>query len=790
MADLDFKHHVAQIPRGEALPETFKRTEKAQTSNLQDVQGPTNRYAESTNWMSSVGARVAQGASNQIAKQFGYEMGKNPQGDVFPTFTDFDKTFVQSYNTQAQATLGTQADKLLTDAELQLGKATRLTPELISKTNQQVQKGLSTIAQHAPVDIKSHLESNFASMMNQQNLKYQLRMFGEQREDEKNNLVAALNVNNKQINQLAMSGDYKAAEQLSEQTQSMAQAGARSRHLTPDIANTAADAARLTAVQGKYIHGAIQARNQGKLAEYERNFADSNQPDLSYADKLSVAKAMNQQMQVLESLRSQDQNLTSTKFHLSMIQDLGGITNTQIQDALSKLTPLQGTNLLIDYNKAIQKANKDGVSLLEAKRTYTNAESFSQQSSEVKTKVLADQSAQYIQDQAKVGNTVSPAEAKMHIAAIAGGPIPSYISSLNSKAESGNPVSLQEVSAAIDYVGHENSNPQNLKGLSDKSKAMVAMFNAFSDSHDPVTAAQMAKEVVYNKDEKVQKAAEKNWTDYVKKNKSSGQSDYSFALSIAGVDKDSLVDVPYLSDFVNDKFKGYYILSHGNEDIATRLTKADIDSTFGYTNVNGQKQFTHLPLNRMYGLPDDANGLIHEDMRGQVEKQFESSKALYDKGASDFYWMTQPQASTEHIQQMMIDVRKPFVPSNKGLVENSKERLKYDQEIQFKKNAIENFRNGAPPKVIQHFRDGSSHEYELNVQSGANLGRNKQGGMVGYYDVNLKQGNTITSIAMADPNAGFIKYIPNKNKILEQYQKLFPHIVHPTVDIMSMTSLV
>src|ERR1017187_3882783 len=120
MADLEFKHSVQQIPQGEALPGEIKRTERAEVIQAPDMQGAVSKYAEASNWMSSLGSYVATKSSNAIAAKLGGELGKNPQGDLGPALTEFDAEMQKSYQTQAHSTLGLQAQKLITQSNMDL----------------------------------------------------------------------------------------------------------------------------------------------------------------------------------------------------------------------------------------------------------------------------------------------------------------------------------------------------------------------------------------------------------------------------------------------------------------------------------------------------------------------------------------------------------------------------------------------------------------------------------------------------------------------------------------------
>src|SRR5271165_4378387 len=150
-------HQVPEIP-------VLQRQEKVQESATPDFGSAFRELGAAQNNLSAIGAQVAQTSSNTRAQLLGYEAGKNPKGDLPPSFTDFDKHFAESYHAQSAATLSVNANQLMNKSEIELSKANRLTPELIAKSNAQVSQGLSKIAEMAPTAIKGKLEANFSSM--------------------------------------------------------------------------------------------------------------------------------------------------------------------------------------------------------------------------------------------------------------------------------------------------------------------------------------------------------------------------------------------------------------------------------------------------------------------------------------------------------------------------------------------------------------------------------------------------------------------------------------------------
>ncbi len=185
MAEMDFTHNVSEVPAGQPLPESYKGRAKVDITQFPDMTGAIDNYAEASNWMSNIGSYVAGKASEAIAQRVGGELGKKPQGNIGIPLTDFDKTMQETYNTQAQATLGLQANKLINDSAMDAAKADRITPDLIKKTNDSISLGLQNIFKNAPSQVAPSLQLQYGTHAMSLTSELTNRMIGEQHEDRK-----------------------------------------------------------------------------------------------------------------------------------------------------------------------------------------------------------------------------------------------------------------------------------------------------------------------------------------------------------------------------------------------------------------------------------------------------------------------------------------------------------------------------------------------------------------------------------------------------------------------------
>lgn len=761
----------------------YERRVSAEPGNTPDLASSTREYAANTNWMSAIGSTVATKSSEAIATQLGAEAGKNPRGTLPPSFTAFDKNFEASYTTQAHSTLGLQANKLISDSNIALAKASRITPDLIKEQQKQVNQGLEAIYKMAPTSIRPQMELQYGSTQISQTEQLTNRMINEQHTDQRNQTALASQVNSENAHALAMAGDDAAAEAAVQATIKANKAGAGV--IDPLVAKVSIDTARISMLSGKYTRGAINARAQGKEEEYLRNLADKRPSDLSDADYPVVTSHVMQYMQHQENLRKQDEALRISRFQLSQVTDINGITGEQIADLKANLPETEFNNAMIGFEKAKIAAAKAQKSTAMVVAGFGDPNQFAVFTDKEKLAGLNELASKRVNESAITGSPVSLPEAEMQVAATAAGPIQGYINKLNLKAASGVPQQLNEASAAIDYISKSGS-PQNIIGLSPEALAMTKMYDAFRDSHDEVTAAQMAKEVVYNKTPEQRKANDDNFKAYYENHRKTGQTPASFALQMAGIESNVKVNVPQLSQFVADKFEGYFKLSNGDVGNAQKMLKHDIDNTFGYTSVNGDKEYAYLPINKVYNLPDNANGFIHEDLHNQLNKQFASTKEAYDKGLTDFYWDVKPKITMEEFTNAVVKIDELTEAQKKSPVAQGLLNLgDIRQQKEKYRSVIEQFNASGPPEIFQHFRDGSVKKFEAVIQSSpglsrANVNSSTSNPINGYYDINIKTPTSVTSIVTADPHAGPMRYVPDRARIMGAYNHINSNYNHYT----------
>lgn len=707
---------------------TYQREAKIEVNSTPEFSNTLRELGAAQNNLSSIGAQVAQSASNTMATRLGYESGKHPTGDTFPPITEFDKNFVDSYHTQAHATLSIQGQKLLTDAEVELSKPQRLTPQLIEKSNSQVKAGLDKIAETAPTAIKGSLQQSFSSLLIRQNEQFQNKMLSEQHEDQKNNIIESLELNTKNALELATSGNSKEAEKLIESSKSMAANAVSNRFLTPTQARIAHESVQQAALDGKYINLAMSAFNNNKYAEFEKAYSEKKPSGMTNEQWISTGQAFQRQVQFVENLRSQEENLKSQQMENTIAMDASTITGTQWKEFENSVSPLRYEKVKFKYIQALKSGQSSNMAVDGLIKDFSNPEAWA--NSNEKTQDAAfNKSVDYLIDKNKNSpNSMSHEDAQVQVAASAGGKISVFTNDLKNKLHSGNPTLLDSAVNQIHQLraieaGHA------LSGLNDQDKAIAEMYESLKNSTDPLTAARDTIHNVLNQDPAIQQMTKQKWSNFLSSAVSSGQSLDNFALNSVGLKKtdfnnDNIGQV-YGTDILNT-YSSFYQTVGGDQRLALKLTQQYVDENYGETGVNGPSHTTFRPLEKSIGFASkDGVPFIQNDVVTQLNQKFMPIKDAYASNKMNEYWEVQPISGKAH----------GFIHSD------------YD-----------------PIKIKRHMKTTSGEKvYSFNVIL--------EGNSFDSWDIAIQTDSGIRNLFQVAPYLGVVNYIPNKKSIVANYNK-------------------
>lgn len=625
MADLDFRHNVQQVPAGAELPESVQRQVKTDISNIPDFQSAANNYGAATNWMSSVGSAVATRASTAIATKMGNEAGKNPQGDIY-AFTDFDKTFAQSYTAQAHSTLGLQANQLITDANLEMAKSPRLSPDLIASTNRQVVIGLQNIFANAPTEIRPSLEAQYGSQ--QINLAEQAtsRMIGEQREDMRSTNAYSSQVNAENAHSLTIAGKPKAAQAALDATIKSNQALVAAHIITPEMGKVSIDTVRKSLKSGQATYEYEIARSQGKGEEYLKNIADkANKGDPDYMD---VTNSLMTYVNHQDALRAQDEQLRAIKMNVSIAKDVMGISGEQMQDFRENVSPVQYEKTQLAYIQARKAWQLDSDNQQDLIHHYSDPAVQARSSDKLKNKTF-DTLVNKVMEQ----NDTPRSDAEVQVALSAGAPSPVFIKTLNDKLTSGSPANIEEAADQIQQI-RDAEGGHALIGVSKQAQAIALQFQHQRGSMPDSDLARKITDNMVNIDNTMQTTLDNAWNLHLTASGAGGlgasKSLADFALDSVGVDKEDLGGAYFKTIYGNDiydTFKSNFDAARGDYNVALQMTKDYVNQRYGETRINGGIQVSDSPIEKTLGYKDpDVVPFIQQDLLSHLDTVFKEHK--------------------------------------------------------------------------------------------------------------------------------------------------------------------
>jgi len=728
MADLDFSHNVSEIPAGKPLPSPYQREAKPEAGfGVPDLQGAISNYADATNWKSALGSNIATKASNAIATKIGGELGKNPQGDIGIPLTDFDKTMQESYRTQAEATLGLQANKLILDSNIEAAKATRITPELIQKTNQSIALGLKNIFKNAPSELQPHLEYQFGNAMLNQTNTLTNRMIGEQKEDRRNNTALATSMNLEHAYSFALNGNDKAGLDAVENTKKLANADVAARLMTPQAAKTNIDAARQSFYSGKLAREYEAKRAEGKGEEYLKSLADKKPSYISDSDYDSVINNLTQYVNQKNALRSQNEALVTSKLNVRMAQDINSITPSELAEYQNQVSPLQYEKTLFTYTQQKKKA------AVEEGQSQALVANWGD--SGVLTRATAKQinsTFDKLVSNRMQSDNLTKDDAEVQVALSAGKPVPVFVDSLNAKATSGNPINIdsayQQFQSLKDMEGGHA-----LIGLSSQAQAIMTQFQHQKGSMPDSDLARKITDNILNTNKDTQKIIDNVWEKKLSKAKVTGQGGTNtfanFALeqvNLAGKNLGgSYFNTIYGND-IYDQLKSNFDTTKGDYPTALKMTQDYVDHHYAETRVNGGVQTTDSPIEKVLGYKDPGVvPFIQQDVVSQLSNSFARNRDPND------YWEAKP--VNLHQDKPLFGVFKQEFPP------------------------VELVRHVKTDKGMQQFT------YPVNL-----VGRPG-----GTWDIALQTPNGPRNIFLVAPHLGITTYKPNAENIRINYKNAY-----------------
>lgn len=636
---------VADVRPATTVPIQERHVTTEQTSTP-DFQNSVNEFAKSANNLGAIGAQVAEKASNAIATQLGGEAGKNPKGNLFPSFSEFDEHFAESYKTQAHATLGLQADKLITDSNLTVSSAPRITPDLIATAQNNISQGLKKIYEQAPTDIRPQLEATYGAAQINQTEQLTKRMISEQHEDRKNNTILANDKNAELAHSLAASGKYDIAAELAKTQASINNSAVMSNvGFTPQMGKVGVDTVRQSAINGRLQYEYNEAEKNKKGDEYLQSLA--KRPDwISDADYPAATQSIRQYVSNQTALKSNYEQLTMTDFKARIAEDVTDISGNELQATLDKLSEVNASKLNRYYESAYRKQTEQNDNQTNLSEHWDSPEAHANADEKTKNGTF-NSKVDYV---TKSNPNISRDVAEVQVASTAAGRIPVFEKTLENKLLHAKPEDILSGANQIQLLNNMEAG-QAYAGISQKAKAIAIQFQQQRGSMPDSDLARKITDNLSNIDDTMQKTLDNSWNLQLTKGQAAGLganvSLGNFALNQVGYGNDKQAAAKFGGAYfatlygndLYDQLNSNFMTTRGDYAAALQMTKDYANTHYGETYINGAKQISDSPIEKYLGYKgNEVTPFVQQDLLDQLAPSFEKAKKNYP----DDSWETLP----------------------------------------------------------------------------------------------------------------------------------------------------
>jgi len=721
--------------------------------------------------LGDLGATMAQSASIAISKSRGEALGQNPEGELLPPITDADKTFNEAYSAQASATLSMQAQNMMEQGQEELNKSYALSPGLINSFKKNMSEGMQDILDHAPSTIRGSLSNNFTQEIMTSSHRANMTMVSQQKERAKSQATAFSDHLIDQMHDASLAGNPDLAKEIYGTLNEATEANLNSGMWSPEQAETLKHQAKISYYSSGETAQAMAARQDHKLEGYLSNMVNTKPKDVSWSEWEKVRNQVVGYIGAVENLDNRDQSLIISQANAQATR--APLEPAYIEKMRSKLQPARFNNFMSGYASKLkgQYAQQQRVAGLQA--SWSNPLTMNSATKDDLNKAFVGQVEAAKVNARQQGVELSDDDAQLETASTAGAPIPAYIDKLNVGLQSGNPDLMMR--GWQDYTALVSSGGQASQGIKKQSIAMGTMMNHFLEQGmPPDIAAQRANETIMDKTEEARKNTEQLVSDWKKTSVKDATHRDTWARNLAGVSRGTFMsNSAGFSLHVQNIMEDNLALTNGNVAASESMLQDAIKQYWGFTEVNGQKEFTYMPIEKVLQLDKGATPLIKSDMLHQLGRQLEPTKAAYDNGSLSYYYRIKDHVGfDEYLEsKKKVESKQTLKAYGKALFSGKSDvpALKKDFET------ISKYEANTPSEIEMVHRNGDVESFQLNTNPSPMIQQSTgETPIIGDYDFSMsndKGGNFPLTGAFHGQQSHPV-YRPDSKWIKDNYFKL------------------
>lgn len=704
--------------------------------------------ASTPSLMGQIGAQVASAATMKLMEKKGTELGNDPDGNlpILP-INDYLKQMESSYNHQSQAVLSLRGQQAIDQANEVMQQNPNITSGDIQAYKQNLDASLSEIAKLAPDGVRANLANSFATTMQHNTHQYATKMIAQQRQEMSNTQEAYITEQQSKMQDLGISGaDDYAMEDAYANALNQINDRREQKLSTPQEHQAELKKLDILYHQSKLTRDAFEAQKKHGNEGAEKFLAElpDKQPEkMSYADYSTVMSGVARAVAQREQLKASNRSMIMSEAVANTAVTGQPPTPAQQEHMKEALTTQQFNETMLRINSSLTKGNAklSAEDYLYANRN--NTEAWFEAGAKAQKATFARMTDDIRNNAASKGQEMSEIQAMTEASKSIPYPTNVYPQHLALKISSGNPKEVMEAAVAYEHMsGGDYNQSAKVSGLDDRAKVAAELVNMMSSSGlDPAEQVSLARNVAYNNKKEANEENQRAYYEFTKSKLSTQGQKKKFLNDITGtIESDLVHDGDSLFQNVKAVHEKFYMLAGSNNEAAMSLTKKYVDAHYGYSYVNGTKEYVLNPIERMAGMETAQSiPLIHEDAVTSIGEQLKYNNEQYASGASDIKYELQMPQSKSGVPLTYDNYYK--------LLQASVEAKGKDNERQATKE-FHKFRDDyyapKPVNVKVTRRNGDSEETEdmqLNIYPTRNMQQSEDHSTIGGFDVSLKGKN-------------------------------------------------
>lgn len=705
--------------------------EKIEASGgVQPFGDAARRQAAASNVMSEIGSSIAINAAMKRSELSGLELGKTPQGDVFPSITKADGAFEKAYRTQARATLTLQAEKFLNDSLHALQSSGTPTAQGIQEFQASAQMGIEQIASNSPTQDREALLNSFSGSLMEVSQKLQNDLLKRDKSDLADTMESSVSTSVSSMFESVVNGNVEGAIQSKElaisNTKDMYDAGM--------ISGSKRDAkireVEISFITGEEYSKLQDAKSKGKLEKAISDFGKNKREDLTTTEHLQVGQKLLNLVKAEQSTENMFQSNLNSEAAAKI--STGSVTPADISHYEEQMTSSNFNDFLVKLNNGQSKQIEELGKINFAFQNWSNPTTATETTGKYIDKAYDAQVLSLMQNNPNLDENT----AKGIAAANAGFPIPKHIKSIEALARSTMGSDIEQAGRLIDSL--DETHPSNLDGLSGDARAMVEKYNQLIGAqYTPQSAAEEANKTVFGAANAETNAINEKWKIESQTVFGSPSVDRAQRMknliagsrSLTGLTKKQPIDdETSYAMAVKESYELNYKKYNGDAELAKAMTQKMFaqsaqNSTFNNEPGNNKPKLTMGSVEMAFNAAAGTEYII-KDLAANQLKSFIDSYNEQAKELDTFQWQMDYNGIVSFDEFQIASDRLKMAESKIGEPSTKEAKAKLRKEINELRQTIDLYQSPekGQPKLKQVYPDGSVGE-ELTIGL-VNLGKN------------------------------------------------------------------